>query len=352
MDTDARVPGMGESDDDDPSRLHEFGALKAMDGNVSPCTRTDLPSPVVLSQYSSIIPSATYDPGSSAALPQIFNYAPVPSHINADLQRQQSQYQYAAGSGTQVGTDLQQQQQQHSQSLQHSQGSLYRQGKAEIVLGMPPPRVGSRKPQKLRGSWSLNEKYARMKHDMSLMTSSVTYRPLPRIARSGDNQMYGGVPTSLIFHDPILDPIRQDTRIFGYQGLGPMNNAIYRTETPPVSASTDTVGYQSNHATSDVLYDPQLFGLQTGVDMIPNLAARTGTESASGSANLHQAQSQHKRMRIENGVLPVPLGSSAVAANAVHGMDTLEQNNKAQSSRFFGTDAIHTIQRTETTNSG
>src|SRR5690554_1470295 len=109
MDTDARVPGMGESDDDDPSRLHEFGALKATDGNVSPCTRTDLPSPVGLSQHSSIIPSTTNDPGSCAALPQIFKYTPVPSHISANLQQQQqAQYQYAAGSGIQVGTDLQQ----------------------------------------------------------------------------------------------------------------------------------------------------------------------------------------------------------------------------------------------------
>src|SRR5690554_3502925 len=113
---------------------------------------------------------------------------------------------------------------------------------------------------------------------MSLMTSGVTYRPLPSIARSGDNQMYGGVPTSLIFHGPILDPIRQDTSISGYQGPGPMDNAIYRTETPPVSASTDTVGYQSNHAISDVLCDPQSFGLQMGVDMIPSSVAGTGTE--------------------------------------------------------------------------
>ncbi|KAF9195484.1 hypothetical protein BGZ51_000059 [Haplosporangium sp. Z 767] len=261
MNTDARVPGMGESDDGDPLRFHELGALKATDENFSPCARTNISSPVVLSQYSSIIPSVTYDPDSSVALPQMSNYTPVPAHIGANLQQQQPQNQYAAGSGIQVGTDLQQQQHQHSQLLQQSQGLLYGQEKAEIVLEMPPPRVGSRKPRKLRGSRSLNEK--------------------------------------------------------------PMNNAICRTKTSPMSTSTDTVGYQSNHATSDVLYDPQLFGLQKGVDMIPSLVARTGTESVSGFADSHQAQSPRKRMRIENDVPPVSLSSSAVAINGIHGMDAV-----------------------------
>ncbi|KAF9180096.1 hypothetical protein BGZ50_006468 [Haplosporangium sp. Z 11] len=323
MNTDARVPGMGESDDGDPLRFHELGALKATDENFSPCARTNISSPVVLSQYSSIIPSVTYDPDSSVALPQMSNYTPVPAHIGANLQQQQPQNQYAAGSGIQVGTDLQQQQHQHSQLLQQSQGLLYGQEKAEIVLEMPPPRVGSRKPRKLRGSRSLNEKYAQMKHDMSLMTSGASYKPLPRIARSGNNRVHGGVPTSIISHGPILDPIHQDINIFGYQGFRPMNNAICRTKTSPMSTSTDTVGYQSNHATSDVLYDPQLFGLQKGVDMIPSLVARTGTESVSGFADSHQAQSPRKRMRIENDVPPVSLSSSAVAINGIHGMDAV-----------------------------
>lgn len=59
--------------------------------------------------------------------------------------------------------------QQPQQSVPDQCGGIGSIGSSEIVVEMPPPVLGNRKPRKPSGPWSLNNRYARMMRDMELI---------------------------------------------------------------------------------------------------------------------------------------------------------------------------------------
>ncbi|KAF9914429.1 hypothetical protein BX616_008317 [Lobosporangium transversale] len=59
-----------------------------------------------------------------------------------------------------------------NQNFDKDQYQYQRNSESAIVIELPPPRLGTRRPRKLHGSWSLNRKYEKMKHDMDLMVQN------------------------------------------------------------------------------------------------------------------------------------------------------------------------------------
>ncbi|KAF9961793.1 hypothetical protein BGZ65_010186, partial [Modicella reniformis] len=89
----------------------------------------------------------------------------------------------------------------------------------EVVLEMPPPKLGNRKPRKMYGQWSLNNKYDRMKNDMELLaqgssiqqlrSSTVQYRrPAPAF-----NNYYTLAPGNVAYNAVVSPSLSVDGNI-------------------------------------------------------------------------------------------------------------------------------------------
>ncbi|KAK3821821.1 MAG: hypothetical protein J3Q66DRAFT_427707 [Benniella sp.] len=114
-----------------------------------------------------------------AAPPVLSNPEPEPE----PEQRTWSSTGNATHSSVNIGPDLQQRLLQR-QTQYHPRQRYMHQGfpqsvldqpgvnSSEVVLEMPPPKLGNRRPRKLSGSWSLNDRYSRMMRDMELLVNS------------------------------------------------------------------------------------------------------------------------------------------------------------------------------------
>ncbi|KAF9357448.1 hypothetical protein BGX34_009366 [Mortierella sp. NVP85] len=122
-------------------------------------------------------------------------------HIGPDLQQRLLQRQ----------TQYQQQQQLYMQQS-FPQPALDQPGinGPEVVLEMPPPKLGNRRPRKLSGSWSLNDRYSRMMRDMESLVNGSTASQLGNTAMRSDRSIavchassdYGPNAYSYGCHDP------------------------------------------------------------------------------------------------------------------------------------------------------
>ncbi|KAG0354220.1 hypothetical protein BC939DRAFT_498567 [Gamsiella multidivaricata] len=216
---DAKVPRMGEAENEDHSSLSTNRRFSGV-GTASENTG------------GSIHPSMSQSPVSAVPSHQEFGN---PSELNSlypinmgagshqTLRQRQLQYQ-------QQLQQLQQQYQKQQCRYQHDQQEQ-QASETEVVLEMPPPALGNRKPRNMRRSSNLNNKYARMKRDMELMVHGRT----PKLRAQYGRSFVEYVP--VLYYEPTTcsqDPGAPFADAYG-SGALPTSSPTARTTLPPSS---------------------------------------------------------------------------------------------------------------------